>query len=105
TSSGGVDVREGVLALSNNDSVLSLDTSSVLWKDALGLDKKLDPVDIVNFRQTFFSQIQSAGKVDSSVIGWLFGTHIFTSSFNDAGLRHLAALEWDANTADIFDRF
>src|SRR5262249_35275903 len=103
---GVADLTKGVLALSNNNSVLSLDTSSVLWKNALGLDAKLDPVHIKDFREAFFKQIDSINNIDTSALYWLFGsTNLIFTGFDDVGLTHLAKLAWDANTADIFDRF
>src|SRR5262249_53491968 len=100
------DPTQGVLSISADNSVLALDTSSVLWKDVLGLGKKLDPTHIADFREAFFKQIDSINNIDTSVLYWLFGsTNLVFSAFNDAGLTHLAKLAWDANTADIFDRF
>src|SRR5207253_3194442 len=49
------DVRKGVLALSDDRNVLSIDLSSVLWKDALN-GNKVDPIDAEKFREVFFEK-------------------------------------------------
>jgi len=64
TPEGGVDVREGILKLS--DGILTLDTSSVLWKDALGAATKVDPLHIKDFREVFFEQ--SGALADISTV-------------------------------------
>src|SRR5262249_41278018 len=80
-NSGVADVTKGVLSLSEDKSVLALDTSSVLWKDALGLNKKLDPSHIADFREAFFRQIDTIDNIDTSALYWLFGstTLVFTA--------------------------
>ena len=99
---GSVDVRKGILSLSKDESVLSVDLSNVMWKDALGLQTKLDPIALADFRSTFLGQAPlTEGIVNYKFINWLFGSN----KIDDDSLKYLAKLGWSSTTADIFDRF
>ncbi|MFA6605358.1 MAG: hypothetical protein WCS75_00005, partial [Sphingomonas sp.] len=98
TPSGAVDVRQGVLALSENDSILSIDLSSVLWKDALkGKDpleaSAVDPIDAGKFRELYFKQ-----GVGDTLDGILNRLGVSTPD-------ELAKKFWKATDGHVIDRF
>ncbi len=103
---GPPDVRKGILSLSDgsdgSNAVLSVDVSSVMWKDALHLQTKLDPIGLADFRAAFLGQAPvTDGIVNHKFLNWLLGSN----KIDDASLKYLAKLGWSATTADIFDRF
>lgn len=104
TPNGPVDVTDGILSLSKgadgSPGVLSVDVSSVLWKDVLGT--KVDPIGLADFRTAFFGQApMTDGIVNRKFISWLLGTN----KIDDEALKFLAKGGWGATTTDIFDRF
>lgn len=55
---GEVDAREGVFTLNDDETVLALDLSTVLWRDLLG--KRVFPFQDLAFQTEYFTQIRDA---------------------------------------------
>jgi Ca2+-binding RTX toxin-like protein len=91
-SGGATDVRKGVLSLSQDDNVLSVDLSSVLWKDALN-GHQVDPIKAQDFRDVFFKK--AAGDALSQALRAVGAT-----SPDDLARRF-----WGASDGHIIDRF
>jgi hypothetical protein len=86
------NARQGVLGLSADQSVLALDLSDVLWHDVLATGGKytaatpLAPLNKADFLEAYF---KASDDIDGDA----------------ASLRLLAAMGWQATSADILDRF
>lgn len=86
------DVRKGILALSDDGNVLSLDLSSVLWKDELN-GHQVDPMDADKFRKVWFEK--AAGDALNDAL----------SSIGIGSPDELAQRFWKASDGHIIDRF
>ncbi|WP_270934250.1 calcium-binding protein, partial [Falsiroseomonas oryzae] len=88
---GNDDAKQGVLSLSDDEQILTFDASKPRWEDLIG--SPVEPINLENFRDAFFAQTD-AGWIDT-LLRW-------------TGLRSLediAKVGWQADTADIFDRY
>jgi hypothetical protein len=85
------DVRKGVLELGSD--ILTFDASKNLWKDALGQENKLVPLNLEAFRDAFFNQADPS--LFNKIKKW---TRI-------GSIDELAALGWGVTNAGIFDRY
>ena len=98
-SQSKADLLKGILGLSDDKSVLGLDISSILWKEALGRQEKLNLVDIAKFRDVYYKQA-SGGFLNT--VANIFG--LGNATADEATLLDVAQLAWQATKADIFDR-
>jgi Ca2+-binding RTX toxin-like protein len=91
-SSGLHDPRKGILSLSEDGNVLSLDLSNVMWKEPFD-GHAVTPIDAAKFRETFFEKA---------------GGEAFSKALKRLGVDtpdELAQKFWGASDGHIIDRF
>ncbi|MGA9581850.1 MAG: calcium-binding protein, partial [Allosphingosinicella sp.] len=107
---GEVKAQDGVLALNDDESILALDFSSVLWGDVLrkgdrplpaGIDR-VEPVGIYDISSTFFEQSE---EVDGDLLNSIQLATNLGGNIDEDFLKRLAAEFWLSTDARIFDRY